>query len=47
MNHFQKIMMLFPAANNSSASFKFKQKITIKAAAGGIKDVEIMMPLKY
>ena len=26
---------------------KFKQKITGKTAAGGTKDVEIMVPLKY
>ena len=37
----------FSAANNNSASLKFKQKITDKAVAGGTKNVEIMMPLKY
>ena len=26
---------------------KFKEKITGKTAAGGTKDVEIMVPLKY
>ena len=36
----------FPAANNNSASFKFKQKITGKTANGGTKDVEIIVPLK-
>ena len=35
----------FLAANNNSASFTFKQKITGKA--DGTKDDEIMMPLKY
>ena len=34
-------------ANNNSASFKFKQKITGKTAAGGTKNVEIMVTLKY
>ena len=34
-------------ANNNSASFKFKQKITDKTAAGGTKNVEIMVTLKY
>ena len=34
-------------ANNNSASFKFKQKITGKIAAGGTKNVETMMTLKY
>ena len=37
----------FPAANNNSALFTFKQKITRKTVAGGTKDVEIMMPAKY
>ena len=37
----------FPAANNDSASFKFKQKIKGKTANGGRKDVEIMGQLKY
>ena len=37
----------FHTANNSH-SFKFKQKITGKAASAyGKKDVEIMVPLKY
>ena len=33
--------------DNSSASFKFKQKITVKTANGGTKDVEIMVLLIY
>ena len=37
----------FSAANNNSASFKFKQKIIGKTADGGTKDVEITVPLKY
>ena len=37
----------FPANNNNSASFKFKQQITEQTRNGGIKDVEIMVPLKY
>ena len=36
----------FPTDNNS-ASFKFKQKITVQTGNGGTKDVEIMVPLKY
>ena len=37
---------IFSAAD-SSASFKFKQKVTVKPGAIGTKDVEIMVPLKY
>ena len=37
----------FPAANNNSASFIIKQKITGNTIAGSTKDVEIMVPLKY
>ena len=37
----------FPAANNSSPLFLFKQKITDKTVAGGREDVEIMVPLRY
>ena len=37
----------FPADNNNSASFKFKQKITGEIGADGTKGVEIMVPLKY
>ena len=37
----------FPAANNNSGSFKFKQKATGKTADGGTKIVKIMVPLKY
>ena len=37
----------FHVGDNSSALFKFKQKITGAAAAGGKKNVEIMVPLKY
>ena len=36
----------FSPTNNDSASFKFKEKITCKAADGGTKDVEIIMLLK-
>ena len=36
----------FHGANNS-ALFKFKQKITGKSAAGGTKNVKIMVLLKY
>ena len=36
----------FSAVDNS-VSFKFKQKITGKRAAGGTKNDEIMVPLKY
>ena len=37
----------FPADNNNSILFKFKQKITGKTGNGGTKDVEIMVLLKY
>ena len=37
----------FPANNNNSASFKFKQQIAGQTGSGGTKDVEIMVPLKY
>ena len=37
----------FHVDDNNSASFKFNQKITGVTAAGGIKDVEVMVPLKY
>ena len=36
----------FPADNNS-ASFKFKQRITGQTGNSGTKDVEIMVQLKY
>ena len=39
----------FPNDTNddNSVSFKFKQKVTGHAYAGGTKDVEIMVSLKY
>ena len=37
----------FPANNNNSISFEFKQQITRETASGDKKDVEIMVPLKY
>ena len=37
----------FPANNNGSASFKFKQEITEQTGNGGTKNVEIMVQLKY
>ena len=37
----------FPADNNNSNSFEFKQQITGKTGNGGTKNVEIMVPLKY
>ena len=37
----------FPANNNGSASFKFKQEITDQTGNGGTKNVEIMVQLKY
>ena len=37
----------FPAKNNNSISFKFKQQITGQARSGERKYVEIMVPLKY
>ena len=33
--------------NNNSASFKFKQKITRQTENGGMKYLEIMVPLEY
>ena len=36
----------FPANNNNSISFEFKQQITRETASGDTKDVEIMVPLK-
>ena len=39
-------MANFSAADNS-ASFNFKQKITIKVAIGSRKNVETLVPLKY
>ena len=40
-------MIDFPADYNSSNLFKSKQKMTGKINNNGIKDVEIMAPLKY
>ena len=37
----------FPADNNNSDSFKFRQQITGKTRNGGTKNVEIMVTLKY
>ena len=37
----------FPADNNNSTLFKFKQQITGQIGNGGIKNNEIMIPLKY
>ena len=37
----------FPADNNNSASFKFKQEITGETENGGAKDVKKMFPLKF
>ena len=37
----------FPAGNNNSISFKFKQKITGQTGNRGTSDVEIMIPFKY
>ena len=37
----------FPADNNNSNSFKFKQQITGKTGNGGTKNVEVIVPLKY
>ena len=36
----------FPANNNKSTSFNFKQQITGQTGNGGTKDVEIMVPFK-
>ena len=37
----------FPANNNNSNLFKFKQQITEQIGNSGTKDVQIMVPLKY
>ena len=37
----------FPANNNDTISFKFKQQITGQTGNGDTKDVKIMVPLKY
>ena len=37
----------FPANNNNSVLFTFKQQITGQTRKGDIKDIEIMVPLKY
>ena len=37
----------FPADNNNSISFKFKQKITVKIGKDDTKDDEIMVLLRY
>ena len=37
----------FPANNNNSTSFKFKQQITGQTENDGTKDVEIMVSIKY
>ena len=37
----------FPANNNNSILFKFKEKITEQTGANGTKNFEIMIPLKY
>ena len=46
LNHVGNIFD-FPADNNNSISFKFKEKITGQAENNDTKDVEIMVPLKY
>ena len=46
LNHVGNIID-FPADNNNSISFKFKEKITGKTGIDGAKDVEIIVPLKY
>ena len=37
----------FPAGNNNSILFKFKEKITGKTGNGGTKEVETMVPLQH
>ena len=37
----------FPVDNNISASFKFETKIACKIETGNLRDVKIMVPLKY
>ena len=37
----------FPANNNNGILFKFKKQMTGEIGNGGIKNVEIMVPLKY
>ena len=42
-----KVIIDFPAKYNNSNLFKFKHEITGQTNNDGIKDVEIMFPLKY
>ena len=37
----------FPADNNNSVLFKFKEKITVKTGNNGGKNVKITVPFKY
>ena len=41
------VIINFPADDNNSNSFKFKQKITGETKNHWVKDVEIMISLKY
>ena len=43
----KNVIIDFHVDNNGSNSFKFKQKITGKTINNGIKDVEIIILLKY
>ena len=45
--YWDKPALDFPANNNNSASFKFKQEITGQTGNSGTKYVEIMVPLKH
>ena len=46
INHNENIID-FPANNNNGSSFKFIQQTTGKTGENEIKDVKIMVPLKY
>ena len=41
------VIIDFPADDNNSISFKFKEKVTVQTGNNDEKNVEIMVPLKY
>ena len=41
------LLLIISAADNNSASIKFRQEIRDKTGNNGTKYVEIMIPLKY
>ena len=41
------VIIDFPADDNNSILFKFKEKVTVQTGNNDEKNVEIMVPLKY